>query len=54
MFDPERVDDAKARFRRFERLVKLQIQLWDLVNVLLDEENVRLRGGAERDVSWIS
>ncbi len=48
MFDPERVKDADARFHRFEKLFRVQIRMWDLVNTLLDQETVQLRVGGER------
>jgi hypothetical protein len=55
MFDPERIRDAEARYRRFPKLFKAQARLWDLVNVLLDQEGAkfRVRDGAEHDLSLL-
>lgn len=53
MWDADRIKDAEARFRRFEKLFRVQIRIWELVNMLLDQETVRLRSGAERDLSLV-
>ncbi len=55
MFDPERVKDAEARFRRFEKVFKVHGRLYDLANVLLDQEaeKLKIRTGDERDLSLL-
>lgn len=55
MFDPERVKDAEARFRRFEKLFKVQSRLYDLANVVLDQEakKLKVRAADERDLSLL-
>jgi len=55
MFDRERTRDAEARYHRFPKLFKAQARLWDLVNVLLDEEGAKfiLKDGPARDLSLL-
>lgn len=53
MFDRERAQDAEARFRRFAKLFRIQARIWELVNDVLDHADIKVRDGAERDLSLV-
>lgn len=53
VFDPERRKDAEARYKRFEKLFKVQARLWELANTLLDRHELKLRDGKERPLSVV-
>jgi hypothetical protein len=51
--DPEREQDLRARWQRFEKLFRAEGRLWDLVNEIFDDASIKLRGADERDLSLL-